>query len=118
VDHRGGLEGLQGGEGEPAGLVTFERAAADGWADHARSELRATGGAGGGTADPTVWGLLTPQQQRIARLAAQGATNREIAGRLALSPRTVDHHLRNVFARLGIRSRVELPGLAGRWDTP
>ncbi len=97
-------------------LVTFERAAADGWADHARSELRATGGAGGGTADPTAWGLLTPQQQRIARFAAQGATNREIAGRLALSPRTVDHHLRGVFARLGIRSRVELPGLADRWE--
>ncbi|WP_078968328.1 MULTISPECIES: helix-turn-helix transcriptional regulator [unclassified Streptomyces] len=94
-------------------LVTFERSAADGWADHARSELRATGGAGGGAADPTAWGLLTPQQQRIARLAAQGATNREIAGRLTLSPRTVDHHLRGVFARLGIRSRVELPGLVG-----
>ncbi|MFC8293390.1 LuxR C-terminal-related transcriptional regulator [Streptomyces sp. NPDC057250] len=92
-------------------LVTFERAAADGWADRARSELRATGGAGGGTADRTAWGLLTPQQQRIARLAAQGATNREIADRLALSPRTVDHHLRGVFARLGIRSRVELPGV-------
>ncbi|MGW9437096.1 MFS transporter [Streptomyces sp. NPDC055607] len=52
----------------------------------------------------------------IARLAARGATNREIADRLALSPRTVDHHLRNVFARLGIRSRVELAGPAGRWD--
>ncbi|MGW3388653.1 LuxR C-terminal-related transcriptional regulator [Streptomyces cinereoruber] len=94
-------------------LVTFERAAADGWADHARSELRATGGAVGGTADRTAWGLLTPQQQRIARFAARGATNREIADRLALSPRTVDHHLRGVFARLGIRSRVELPGVAG-----
>ncbi|WP_432085909.1 LuxR C-terminal-related transcriptional regulator [Streptomyces sp. bgisy095] len=98
-------------------LVTFERAAADGWADRARSELRATGGAGGGTADRTAWGLLTPQQQRIARLAAQGATNREIADRLTLSPRTVDHHLRGVFARLGIRSRVELPGMA-RPDPP
>ncbi|MFI9122077.1 LuxR C-terminal-related transcriptional regulator [Streptomyces bikiniensis] len=94
-------------------LVTFERAAADGWADHARSELRATGGAVGGHADRTAWGLLTPQQQRIARFAARGATNREIADRLALSPRTVDHHLRGVFARLGIRSRVELPGVAG-----
>ncbi|MER7912217.1 helix-turn-helix transcriptional regulator, partial [Streptomyces sp. NPDC096068] len=94
-------------------LVTFERAAADGWADHARSELRATGGAGGGATGPAAWGLLTPQQQRIARLAAQGATNREIAGRLTLSPRTVDHHLRGVFARLGIRSRVELPGMVG-----
>ncbi|MER5966653.1 helix-turn-helix transcriptional regulator [Streptomyces sp. NPDC002057] len=97
-------------------LVTFERAAAEGWAEHARSELRATGGTSGGAVPRVAWGRLTPQQQRIARLVAQGATNREIADRLRLSPRTVDHHLRSVFARLGIRSRVELPGVVGRWD--
>ncbi|MFJ8663394.1 LuxR C-terminal-related transcriptional regulator [Streptomyces sp. NPDC093795] len=97
-------------------LVTFERAAADGWAEHARCELRATGGTTGGVTDPAALGLLTPQQQRIARLVAGGATNREVADRLTLSPRTVDHHLRSVFARLGIRSRVELPGVVGRWD--
>jgi DNA-binding CsgD family transcriptional regulator len=44
-------------------------------------------------------------------MAAEGATNREIADRLLLSPRTIDHHLRNVFTRLGIRSRVELARL-------
>ncbi|MFE9740711.1 LuxR C-terminal-related transcriptional regulator [Streptomyces sp. NPDC006477] len=97
-------------------LVTFERAAAEGWAEHARSELRATGGTTGGVTDPAALGRLTPQQQRIARLVAGGATNREVADRLTLSPRTVDHHLRSVFARLGIRSRVELPGVIGRWD--
>ncbi|MEU2119913.1 LuxR C-terminal-related transcriptional regulator [Streptomyces sp. NPDC016459] len=97
-------------------LVTFERAAAEGWAEHARSELRATGGTTGGVTDPAALGRLTPQQQRIARLVAGGATNREVADRLTLSPRTVDHHLRSVFARLGIRSRVELPGVVGRWD--
>jgi DNA-binding CsgD family transcriptional regulator len=42
---------------------------------------------------------------------AEGATNREVALRLSVSPRTVDHHLRNVFAALGVRSRVEL----SRW---
>ncbi|MER7958924.1 helix-turn-helix transcriptional regulator [Streptomyces sp. NPDC096030] len=97
-------------------LVTFERAAAGVWADQARAELRATGGAVGGTATapPDAVGGLTPQQQRIAGLVAAGATNREIADRLSLSPRTIDHHLRNVFARLGVRSRVELSGLLAR----
>ncbi|MFJ8668804.1 LuxR C-terminal-related transcriptional regulator [Streptomyces sp. NPDC093600] len=95
-------------------LVTFERAAAEVWAAQARAELRATGGAGGGASGPAGPEDLTPQQQRIAALAAEGATNREIAGRLSISPRTVDHHLRNVFARLGVRSRVELSGVLAR----
>ena len=51
---------------------------------------------------------MTGQQLRIAELVAEGATNREIAARMFLSTRTVDHHLRNVFHRLGIRSRTEL----------
>ncbi|MEU3690466.1 helix-turn-helix transcriptional regulator [Streptomyces narbonensis] len=98
-------------------LVTFERAAAGGWAEHARSELRATGGASGGATDPAALRGLTPQQQRIVRLVARGATNQEVADHLSLSPRTVDHHLRGVFARLGIRSRVELPGVVDGWDS-
>jgi DNA-binding CsgD family transcriptional regulator len=52
--------------------------------------------------------LLTAQQLTAARMAAEGATNREIASRLLLSPRTIDHHLRGVFNRLDIRSRIEL----------
>ncbi|MEU0222525.1 helix-turn-helix transcriptional regulator, partial [Streptomyces sp. NPDC006265] len=51
---------------------------------------------------------LTPQQLRIARHVAEGATNREVAQRPAGSTRTVDYHLRNVFAALGVRSRMEL----------
>ncbi len=52
--------------------------------------------------------VLTPQQDKIARLFAEGATNREVAARLFLSQRTVERHLRNIFTRLGVRSRVEL----------
>ncbi|MFB7242886.1 LuxR C-terminal-related transcriptional regulator [Streptomyces populi] len=94
-------------------LVSFERGGAFGWAVQARAELRATGDAApGGPAGPLA--LLTPQQLRIARCVAEGATNREVALRLSVSPRTVDHHLRNVFAALGVRSRVELSRLVDR----
>ncbi|GAA2589944.1 hypothetical protein GCM10010435_80770 [Winogradskya consettensis] len=67
-------------------------------------------GSGGASASPEQPGTtgLTAQQDRIARMVAAGATNREIAQQLYLSPRTVDHHLRNVYARLGVRSRTEL----------
>nr|WP_240982004.1 MULTISPECIES: helix-turn-helix transcriptional regulator [unclassified Streptomyces] len=100
-------------------LVTFERAAAVGWAERARWELRATGGVeGSGGSGPAALAVLTPQQQLIARLAAQGATNQEIADRLTLSPRTIDHHLRNVYARLQIRSRVQLSGVVAALPGP
>lgn len=91
-------------------LTTFRQAGARTWADRAAAELRAAGATAGpvvprGTPD------LTAQQERICDLVVQGATNREIAGLLFLSPRTVDYHLRNVFVRLGVRSRVELAAL-------
>ncbi|WP_237304765.1 helix-turn-helix domain-containing protein [Streptomyces qaidamensis] len=90
-----------------AALVAFERCGAGAWADQTRGELRANGAASG--KEPAA-GLarLTPQQLRIARHVAEGATNREVAQRLAVSTRTVDYHLRNVFAALGVRSRIEL----------
>ncbi|MFJ4244948.1 LuxR C-terminal-related transcriptional regulator [Streptomyces iakyrus] len=90
-----------------AALVAFEHCGAGAWADQTRAELRANGAASG--KEPAA-GLarLTPQQLRIARHVAEGATNREVAQRLAVSTRTVDYHLRNVFAALGVRSRVEL----------
>jgi DNA-binding CsgD family transcriptional regulator len=51
---------------------------------------------------------LTAQERQIARLARDGVSNPEISTRLSLSPRTVEWHLRNVFTKLGIRSRREL----------
>ncbi|WP_367038775.1 LuxR C-terminal-related transcriptional regulator [Streptomyces sp. Je 1-332] len=94
-------------------LVGFERCGARAWADRSRGELRAAGKAVAGEPGAGVLSALTPQQQRIARHVAEGATNREVAERLSVSHRTVDHHLRNVFAALGVRSRVELSRLLG-----
>ncbi|MEU0146738.1 LuxR family transcriptional regulator [Streptomyces sp. NPDC006288] len=97
-------------------LVGFERCSARVWAERAGGELRAAGEAvdGPDRSGPGPLAGLTPQQQRIARFVAEGATNREVALRLSVSPRTVDHHLRNVFAALNVRSRTELARLLDR----
>ncbi|MFE9776252.1 LuxR C-terminal-related transcriptional regulator [Streptomyces sp. NPDC005931] len=99
-------------------LLGFERCGAHLWAGQAAAELRANGvappAAGAGESSRNRAGelaRLTPQQQRIARCVAEGATNREVALRLSVSTRTVDYHLRNIFAALGVRSRVELARL-------
>jgi DNA-binding CsgD family transcriptional regulator len=55
---------------------------------------------------------LTSAELAVARLVAEGMTNREVAERLFLSPHTVNSHLRHVFTKLGINSRVELARLA------
>ncbi|MFG2576476.1 LuxR C-terminal-related transcriptional regulator [Streptomyces sp. NPDC048481] len=97
-----------------AALVGFERCGARVWADQARAELRAGGAAPAGRAGAGGLSALTPQQLRIAHFVADGATNREVALTLSVSTRTVDYHLRKVFAVLGVRSRVELARLVDR----
>ncbi|MFJ6671249.1 response regulator transcription factor [Actinosynnema sp. NPDC091369] len=54
------------------------------------------------------WTSLTPAEARVAGLVVLGLTNRAVARRLAISPHTVDTHLRRVFGKLRVRSRVEL----------
>jgi DNA-binding CsgD family transcriptional regulator len=58
--------------------------------------------------------VLSVREREIAELAGQALTNQQIAGRLGRSPHTVNYHLRQIFQKLGISSRVELAGLTGR----
>jgi sigma-54 dependent transcriptional regulator, acetoin dehydrogenase operon transcriptional activator AcoR len=60
---------------------------------------------------PSGWGSLTEAERSVAELVAQGFTNREAAARLFLSWHTVDTHLRHIYAKLGITSRVQLARL-------
>ncbi|MBP2337466.1 DNA-binding CsgD family transcriptional regulator [Saccharothrix coeruleofusca] len=84
----------------------FERLGAASWQARAEAELRATGMTR--TARGTSGTPLTPQELEVARLAAAGLSNPEIAVRLFLSPRTVSSHLYRVFPKLGITSRAAL----------
>ena len=78
------------------------------FAQRARLELAATGAGETSRRQPDTPDKLTPQEGQVAELAAEGLTNREIAARLLISASTVDYHLRKVFQKLRVRSRVEL----------
>ena len=80
----------------------------DAFAERAGRELAATGEKVRRPAAETR-DDLTAQERQIAELAREGLTNPEIGARLFLSPRTVEWHLRKVFAKLGVRSRLDLP---------
>jgi DNA-binding CsgD family transcriptional regulator len=87
----------------------FREAGVEAFAERARLELEATGER---ARRRTVESLdeLTPQETQVARLAAQGETNREIAARLFISASTVEYHLRKAFRKLGVKSRTQLAG--------
>jgi DNA-binding CsgD family transcriptional regulator len=86
---------------------SFSAMGAEAFAERARRELVATGETVRKRTDDTRHDL-TPQEAQIARLAADGRTNPEIAAALFLSARTVEWHLRKVYPKLGIASRREL----------
>jgi DNA-binding NarL/FixJ family response regulator len=77
-------------------LSSFEALQTPAWAERARSELARI-------PDHQSAGSLTPTEERVARLAAEGLTNREIAERAFLSPKTVEVNLTRVYRKLGVR---------------
>ena len=62
----------------------------------------------------TGWDSLTPTELDVVRLVAEGIPNKDIATRLFVSPRTVQSHLRHVYNKLGLNSRVQLAQEAAR----
>jgi DNA-binding NarL/FixJ family response regulator len=94
---------------------TLELIGAERSAEQARSELRGAGErtvVRDGPGPDRAWQTgLTAQELQIARLAAEGLSNREIADRLFMSHRTVGAHLRHIFPKLEITSRVQLASL-------
>jgi DNA-binding NarL/FixJ family response regulator len=91
-------------------LNTFEDAGTRPWAERARQGLRASGETAR-RRDQSTGQDLTPQERQVAKLVASGLSNKDVAAQLFVSPRTVDFHLRNVFAKTGVASRTELAQL-------
>jgi DNA-binding CsgD family transcriptional regulator len=83
-------------------LEIFEHLGARLWANRARAELERIGLRRTSGAD------LTEGERRVAELAAQGLTNREVAAALFMSPKTVEANLSRAYRKLGISSRAEL----------
>jgi DNA-binding CsgD family transcriptional regulator len=88
-------------------VALFDALGASAWSRRARQELRATGEKVGRRA-PDLRDRLTAQELQIAQLAAEGLSNRQIAERLFLSPRTIGGHLYRIFPKLEITARAQL----------
>jgi DNA-binding CsgD family transcriptional regulator len=88
-------------------LTLFRSIGAEPLARRARAELRAAGEADA-RADGSSMPALTAQELQVALLVAQGASNREVATRLFISPRTVEYHLYKIYPKLGVVSRTDL----------
>lgn len=88
-------------------LKAFDQLGASPWAERALAELQASGETAR-VRDDRYRQQLTPQELQVAMTLAEGATTREAAARLYLSPKTVEYHLRHVYDKLEVRTREEL----------
>ena len=88
-------------------LELFRSMGADAFAARAEREALATGERARKRTVDTL-DQLTAQEEQVARLAAQGATNREIAAQLFITQSTVEYHLRKAFRKLDVKSRTQL----------
>jgi DNA-binding CsgD family transcriptional regulator len=89
--------------------TAFGELGSDGWAAYARAEIARLGG---GRSSRTS--ELTAAEQRVARLAAQGLSNKQIAAHLFIAVHTVEVHLARVYAKLDVRSRTQLANRLAR----
>ena len=96
-------------------LEAFERLGLSAWAERARRELRAAGQTAR-KRNPSTLQQLTPQELQVVATVGEGASNREAAAKLFITPRTVAYHLHMIFGKLGISSRAELVRLAHQSD--
>ncbi|MFZ0091992.1 MAG: LuxR C-terminal-related transcriptional regulator, partial [Solirubrobacteraceae bacterium] len=88
--------------------ATFRALGAKIWAERAERELSAAGYSRRAPAEQSPWGELTAAEIRVAKVILEGATYDEAASALFVSPRTVETHLRQIYRKLGVRSRSEM----------
>jgi DNA-binding CsgD family transcriptional regulator len=91
-----------------AAAGAFARMGARPWRERAEAELRAAGARQAVVTADDPLARLTPQELQVVRLAAAGASNKQIGAQLFLSPRTVGYHLHKAFPKLGVSAREEL----------
>ncbi len=92
-------------------LEIFESAGSQRWAEQARSEIDAIGLRPAAEGDE-----LTPSEERVVKLVADGLSNKEVAAALVVSPKTVEAHLGRAYRKLGVRRRSELTALMAKGD--
>jgi DNA-binding CsgD family transcriptional regulator len=95
-------------------LDGFDQLGAEPWATRAKIELRATGATPRRRRDAFDRDQLTAHELQVALIVAGGASNREAAAALFLSPKTIEFHLARIYRKLGVRTRTELAAVAAR----